>query len=74
MQTRRRTGPGVLSVEPGVAHPWLGIASLTLGVGLAVNSLLGPLIAEAIEYPLSGSALDQTMGLEAACIIRGASM
>jgi hypothetical protein len=47
------------------AHPWLGIASITLGAGLIANSLLGPFLADAIDYPWSPSMRNQAIGLEA---------
>jgi hypothetical protein len=40
-------------------------ALIALGVGLIANSLLGPLVVDAIRYPLSESVLNQTIGLEA---------
>jgi hypothetical protein len=43
----------------------LGIALIALGVGLIANSLLGPLVADAIDYPFSASMVNQTIGLEA---------
>jgi hypothetical protein len=62
------------------SHRSFGIALIALGVGLIVNSLLGPFIADAIQYPLSESVLNQTIGLEAVslllvaplCILAGA--
>lgn len=51
------------------AHRWLGIGLIALGAGLAANSLLGPLIADVIRYPLSETLLSQTMGLDAVSLI-----
>jgi hypothetical protein len=75
--TNRRgsAGPSALTIE----QRWLGIALITLGVGLIANSLLGPFVADAIRYPFSESVLNQTIGLEAAslflvaplCIVAG---
>jgi hypothetical protein len=48
---------------------WLGIALITLGAGLIVNSLLGPLVAGVISYPFSASMLNQTIGLEAVSLV-----
>ena len=45
------------------AHRWLGIAATTLGAGLIVNSVLGPLLADSIDYPVS--MRNQAIGLEA---------
>jgi hypothetical protein len=58
---RQRIDP----IEPIQRHDWLGIALIALGMGLIANSLLGPLVADAIHYPLSESLLNQTIGLEA---------
>jgi hypothetical protein len=46
-------------------HPWLGIASIALGAGLIANSLLGPFLSDAIDYPWSESMRNQAIGLEA---------
>jgi hypothetical protein len=46
-------------------HYGLGIASIALGAGLIANSLLGPLVADAIHYPWSESMRNQAIGLEA---------
>ena len=56
-------------IEPIRRDPWLGIALISLGMGLIANSLLGPLIADAIDYPLSESLLNQTIGLEAVSLL-----
>lgn len=72
---RSSAGPSARTIE----HTWLGITLITLGVGLIANSLLGPLVADAIRYPLSESVLNQTIGLEAVslflvaplCIVAG---
>lgn len=44
---------------------WVAVGALALGVGLAVNSLLGPFVADVIEYPLSETLINQTIGLDA---------
>ena len=62
---RQRSEP----IEPIRRHRWLGIALIALGMGLIANSLLGPLIADAIDYPLSESLLNQTIGLEAVSLL-----
>ena len=41
------------------------IGAMTLGAALATNSLLGPLATDVIQYPLSLTLLNQTIGLEA---------
>lgn len=47
----------------------LGLGLVLLGCALATNSLLGPLAAGVIEYPLSRTLLNQTLGLEAVSLI-----
>ena len=37
------------------ANRWLGIGLLALGAGLAANSLLGPLITDAVRYHVTVS-------------------
>ena len=46
------------------ADRWLAGGLVVLGVALAANSLLGPLVADAVEYPFSETMGNQTMGLE----------
>lgn len=53
----------------GESHPGLGFGLVVLGCALATNSLLGPLAAGVVEYPLSRSLLNQTLGLEAVSLI-----
>lgn len=40
-----------------------------LGIGLAINSLLGPFVADVIDYPLSETLINQTIGLDAFTLI-----
>lgn len=42
---------------------------LTLAASLAVNSLLGPLVAGIVTYPLSETLMNQTIGLEAISLL-----
>jgi len=44
---------------------WLGWLLVALGVGLAANSVLGPLALGVIEYHLSGTLVNQGIGLDA---------
>lgn len=55
-------------------HRWLGIGLITLGLGLVVNSILGPLVFGIIEYPLSETLLNQTIGLDAVSLALVAPM
>jgi hypothetical protein len=47
------------------AQRWLAYALFALAGGLAVNSVLGPLVLDVIRYPFSESLLNETIGLEA---------
>lgn len=51
------------------SRPGLGFGLVVLGCALATNSLLGPLAAGVVEYPLSRSLLNQTLGLEAVSLV-----
>ncbi len=50
------------------APRWQGFVLLALGVGLAANSVLGPLLTGWIRYHLGPSLLNQTIGLDAASL------
>ena len=54
---------------PSAAGRWFGVALAALGLGLAVNSLLGPLVLDAIRYPFSGSLRNQLLGLDAVSLV-----
>jgi len=47
------------------ADRWLAAGLVALAVALAGNSLLGPLVTDAVEYPFSDTMVNQTIGLEA---------
>lgn len=44
---------------------WLAPALVVVGVGLAVNSVVGPLVLDLVDYPLSETLVNQTIGLDA---------
>lgn len=46
-------------------HRWLGVGLIALGTGLVVNSILGPMVFGLIDYPLSQTLMNQTIGLDA---------
>lgn len=48
---------------------WVAAGTLVLGGGLAVNSVLGPFVADVIDYPLSETLINQTVGLDAFSLI-----
>ena len=48
---------------------WPAGGLFALAVGLAVNSLLGPLLLGIVTYPFSGTLLNQTIGLEAVSLL-----
>lgn len=43
----------------------LAVGLLALAAGLAINTLLGPLVLDLVSYPFSESTRNQTLGLEA---------
>jgi len=47
------------------ADRWLAAGLVTLGLALAVNSVVGPLVAGLVSYPFSETLVYQTIGLEA---------
>lgn len=47
----------------------LALAVLALGAGLALNTLLGPLMTDTIRYPFSETLRNQTIGLEAVTLL-----
>lgn len=44
---------------------WLAFGLVVLAIGLSINAVLGPLLADTIEYPFSESIRNQAIGLEA---------
>lgn len=55
------------STEPG--RRWTGVAAILLGFGAAGIAVLGPLWIEAIDYHVSGGALGQIAGGDAAALL-----
>ncbi len=51
------------------SNRWLAAGLVALAAGLAANSLLGPLVAGVITYPLSEPVMNQTLGLEAVSLL-----
>ena len=43
---------------------WLGFGAIILGLAIAANAILGPLVFGVFEYPVSESMLHQTFGLD----------
>jgi len=54
-----------LHSQTGSADRWLAAGLVVLGLALAVNSLVGPLVAGLVSYPFSETLVYQTIGLEA---------
>jgi hypothetical protein len=54
---------------PGRVDHWLGAGLIALGAGLAVNSVLGPLAFGIVDYPLSETLRNQTLGVEAVSLL-----
>lgn len=66
ISTRDADGPHHVPVA-GELVVTIGLASL--GLGLLVNSVVGPLLADRIEYPFSESMRNQTIGLDATALL-----
>ena len=64
--TGNTTRPGV--PVPSASHGAFAVGLFTLAAALLVNTALGPLGTETIEYPISGTLLNQTIGLEAVTV------
>lgn len=60
----------VVDHEPAVAPrpPWLGIGLIVLGVGIAVTSVLGPLLLGVIDYHVADAVEDQVTGGDIAAL------
>ena len=56
-------------MEIRTANRWFGLGMVLLGLGLAVNTLLGPLLAGVIEYPFTDTVRNETLGLEAVTLM-----
>lgn len=78
----RQTSPGVGDNAPvssssrnvDVGLTVLGLGLLAVAAGLAFNSILGPLVADTINYPVSDTMRNQTIGLDAASLFVVAPM
>jgi hypothetical protein len=55
--------------ESAAGSGWLGIGLLVLAAALAVNSLLGPLATGVVDYHVSETLRNQTIGLDAASLL-----
>lgn len=56
------------SPEMAVSGNWLPVALFALAAGLAANSVSGPLGADLVDYPLTETLRNQTIGLDAATL------
>jgi hypothetical protein len=52
-----------------VPSRWVGIVLVVLGIGVAINALLGPLVFEVIRYHASPGAIDQVRGGDVAALL-----
>lgn len=67
--------PGARPDRPApVAPRWLGPGLVVLAVALAVNTLLGPLVGDVIDYPFSETVRNEALGLEAVSLVLVAPM
>ena len=61
-QTTNRTAIQRTSRTRQPSQTWLAIACFVLGIGAALVSLLGPLVADVIRYHVSNRAVNQVIG------------
>lgn len=71
--TERPTGSRP-SAPPRLAHPsrreeGLAIALVALAAGLLLNTLLGPLVLDVLDYPVSATIENQLIGLELVTVV-----
>src|SRR5690348_9901530 len=62
------TTPSPARAAPPAPMPALAAGTLSLAAVLVVNTVLGPLGTETIRYPMTGTLLHQTIGLEVVTI------
>ena len=60
------TRPSVAA--PSASHGGFAVGLFSLAAALLVNTALGPLGTEVIVYPITGTLLNQTLGLEAVTV------
>ncbi len=61
--------PGEVTATESPRRAVLGWGTAALGVAIAANSLLGPLALDTIDYPVSESMRNQTIGLDLANLV-----
>jgi hypothetical protein len=71
LDTRSKRAATLETAERAEAAPerWLPIGLLAIGVGLAAVALLGPLATGAIDYRVSETLRNQTIGLDAVSLL-----
>ena len=52
-----------------LGRSWLGIGLIAMGFGLAINSLLGPLLLGLVSYPVTPAMVSQTIGLDTVSLV-----
>lgn len=48
---------------------WLGLGSILLAAGMALNSLIGPLLANLVDYPYTETIRNEALGLELVTLV-----
>lgn len=61
--------PDTSPAPSSAARSWLGAGLILLGVCLAANSLIGPLVAGALEFHVTETLLNQMIGLDAVSLL-----
>lgn len=66
VDTITRLEQPVPTTNTGRAVPrWFGVALLAMAAGLVLNTVIGPLLADVVDYPFSATIRNETVGLEA---------
>jgi hypothetical protein len=55
--------------DPRLTNLWFALGMVLLGTGLALNTLLGPLMFRVITYPFTETVRNETLGLEAVTLV-----
>jgi hypothetical protein len=63
---QRRSSPATIRLEP---HGWLALGLVAIALGLAAVALLGPLATGLVDYRVTDTLRNQTIGLDAVSLV-----
>lgn len=66
--------PGGSTTAASWSEGWLAAGLVGLGVGLAVNSVVGPLGGDMVDYPMAETYRNQAIGLDAVTLLMAAPL